>query len=190
MIPLSSWIKSQANALAQTTYSNEVPDRSDGCLTLLHEVSGLINDLLDNVQTSQVAGLRFSMQSAQKHLSQQLTVNQDNRMSAELTCIETRVTDAMSQVLLPILADRKLREVMNEFCSTLKKLLPEFAAGEVTVFAPPSVSGVLGQSLNRHNVAARIVTSEDGNLTAMAGQVTISAGLQAWGEKLNEAMLE
>jgi hypothetical protein len=163
-------------------------ESSNGSNVVSSEISALTHDMLENVLTASATALRSTLEVARAQWEEQNMTFQQRLLSTQIGIAEDTIMQAVADVLSPILAEVELQQMMEEFAVTLKKVLPDFVRGGLTVQAPSHAKHAVERALHDNAVEAEVIAFEAAEVTAGSDRVQLSASLRHWSEKLKEVV--
>jgi hypothetical protein len=189
MIPFATW--------SQAQIEREVPVWKFPTRHLLNEaeqavqsdLADLVDGIVENIHQSTVVQLRTTLKLAGRNWAEQQAIKQESFVFAELRKAEERILSVVADLLCPVLTDLQLREMMEEFSVTLKKLLPEFNSQDLVIKSPPMNSAMLKEALDAQAINAEIVDSDDGDISVASNSVVLAASLSDWTQRLRRVAL-
>ncbi len=185
MMSLASWSQSRIAAedlKATDQYSDSL--RADK-LVIENELSGLVEDIVENLLVATTAQFVATFDKLGKHWSYE----QSRKREAELKKLEECIVNSVSNALLPVLQELQLAEVIKDFSGTLQKLIPEFGTQDVIIKAPYDLHTMLQEILHSRAIVAEITNAEDGDISVSGSQVVLVASLNDWSKRLKTLAL-
>jgi hypothetical protein len=181
MIPFSAWSQNKIDTVNGVCPS---PLEDDEETEFSIELGFLLDAMLENVVTSSSLQLRRMHVAMEEGRMTKLRHEQEMQVAKVLLQIEDRTTDAVAQVLLPVLSQLQMSKVIDEFASVLKKVLPEFADQTLLVKAPANTHATLAAALHREALSVNIEAHDGPNIFVDGENVVLRAELDRWCETL------
>jgi ABC-type anion transport system duplicated permease subunit len=186
MTPYVVWSESRSefNGNIDAAYPDSV--EVECAIEFQEELSDLIEQVIANLMSSSTVELRKVLGAMQKSNDEKRQQEQRAYLSKELTRIEDKTTAIVAEALLPVLTDLQRSRLVNEFASTLKKILPEFAGHLITVDAPVELHDKISHALKLNSIEAEVQTSNKSEIVVAGSHVVLRAELDLWARRLGE----
>jgi hypothetical protein len=186
MIPFSDWSRAHSNEGDFPNFAQVTGSHLAEADAVQDEVTLLLDAMLDNLMTSSIAGLRTSLELVGESWATKQLSRQEQFLKREIEKIEEKITTAVADALLPVLSELQLYDVIQDFATTLQKLLPEFKTQDLLIKAPTDIHEMLSSALESKTIAAEIGSSESADITVAGNHVVLVANLSAWSQKIKE----
>jgi KaiC/GvpD/RAD55 family RecA-like ATPase len=184
MTPFVAWSQARFDVPSSQDGDGGNESSADSGIEFDEELSMMMDEIIQNLMTSTSLQLRRTLKMMEDAREEQRRKSQDNYVLKQLSAIEEKTAAIVADALTPVLSDLQLSQIMKQFVSMLKRILPEFSQQSLCVSAPAELHAKLNDALQSQAVSAEVTTNDNVELLAAGEQVVLRADLRQWSKNL------